>query len=66
MELIKIAEQFIDSKLDELKSEDVRKKIVDKWNDDINIPIIGEKTEEKILSALLDSVLAVVEKVIKK
>ena len=47
MELIKIAEQFIDSKLDELKSEDVRKKIVDKWNDDINIPIIGEKTEEK-------------------
>tara|TARA_B100000519_G_scaffold128367_1_gene110798 strand:- start:702 stop:902 length:201 start_codon:yes stop_codon:yes gene_type:complete len=66
MELIKIAEQFIDSKLDELKSEDVRKKIVDKWNSDINIPIIGEKTEEKILSALLDSVLAVVEKVIKK
>ena len=48
MELIKIAEQFIDSKLDELKSEDVRKKIVDKWNDDINIPIIGEKTEEKM------------------
>tara|TARA_R110002012_G_C11306515_1_gene574028 strand:+ start:145 stop:345 length:201 start_codon:yes stop_codon:yes gene_type:complete len=66
MDLIKMAEGFIGSKLDELKSEDVRKEIVDKWNEDINIPIIGEKTEEKILSALLDSVLAVVEKIMKK
>ena len=66
MDLLKMAEQFIGSKLDELKSEDVKKEIVDKWNSDINIPIIGEKTEEKILSALLDSVLAVVEKVMKK
>tara|TARA_X000001388_G_scaffold9719_2_gene5992 strand:+ start:18613 stop:18813 length:201 start_codon:yes stop_codon:yes gene_type:complete len=66
MDLLKMAEQFIGSKLDELKSEDVKKEIVDKWNKDINIPIIGEKTEEKILSALLDSVLAVVEKVMKK
>jgi hypothetical protein len=66
MDLIKMAEGFIGSKLDELKSEEVRKEIVDKWNKDINIPIIGEKTEEKILSALLDSVLAVVEKIMKK
>ncbi len=66
MDLIKMAEGFIGSKLDELKSEEVRKEIVDKWNADINIPIIGEKTEEKILSALLDSVLAVVEKIMKK
>ena len=42
MDLIKMAEGFIGSKLDELKSEEVRKEIVDKWNKDINIPIIGE------------------------
>ena len=66
MDLKKVAEDWVGAKLDELKSEKVRKEIVDKWNDDVNIPIISEKTEEKILSALLDSVLAIAEKVLKK
>tara|TARA_R100000995_G_C3401704_1_gene85197 strand:- start:72 stop:272 length:201 start_codon:yes stop_codon:yes gene_type:complete len=66
MELLNVLEQAISSKLDKLKSEEVRQEIVDKWNKDINIPIINEKTEGKILSALLDSFLAIVDKVIKK
>tara|TARA_R100001594_G_scaffold45379_1_gene78225 strand:+ start:334 stop:534 length:201 start_codon:yes stop_codon:yes gene_type:complete len=66
MDLKKVAEDWIGAKLEDLKSEEVRQEIVDKWNKDVNIPIIGEKTEEKILSALLDSVLAIAEKVLKK
>ena len=50
----------------EIDSEEVKKEIVDDWNKNINIPIIGEKTEAKILSALLDTSLAIVKKVLKK
>jgi len=66
MDLKKLADSWLDSKLDELESEETKKEIVDAWNKDINIPIIGEKTEAKILSALLDSALAIARKVLKK
>jgi len=66
MDLKKVAEDWVDSKLEELESEETKKEIVDAWNKDVNIPIIGEKTEAKILSALLDSALAIAKKVLKK
>tara|TARA_R100001594_G_C3982956_1_gene250541 strand:- start:53 stop:175 length:123 start_codon:yes stop_codon:yes gene_type:complete len=35
-------------------------------NENINIPIIGEKTEEKIITALWDTIEEVLKKVILK
>ena len=66
MDLKSIVDGWLNGKLKELDSEEVKKEIVDDWNKNINIPIIGEKTEAKILSALLDTSLAIVKKVLKK
>jgi len=44
--------------------DELQKKIVDKLNENINIPIISEKTEEKILNAIYDSIEEVVKKTI--
>ena len=66
MDLKNIVDGWLNGKLEELDSEEVKKEIVDDWNKNINIPIIGEKTEAKILSALLDTSLAIVKKVLKK
>ena len=35
-------------------------------NDNINIPIIGEKTEEKIITAIYDTIEEVLKKVLFK
>ena len=51
MDLKNIVDGWLNGKLEELDSEEVKKEIVDDWNKNINIPIIGEKTEAKILSA---------------
>ena len=66
MNLKNIVDSWINDKLSELESPEVKQEIVDDWNKNVNIPIIGEKTEEKILSALLDTALAIVNKVLKK
>ena len=41
--------------------DEMQKKIVAKLNENIDIPIISEKTEEKILNAIYDSVEEVVK-----
>lgn len=66
MNLKNIVDSWLNDKLSELESPEVKQEIVDDWNKNVNIPIIGEKTEEKILSALLDTALAIVNKVLKK
>jgi len=43
-------------------SEENKKKMIEKINDNINIPIINEKTEEKIFTTLFE----VIEDVLKK
>jgi|TARA_R100001510_G_scaffold56177_1_gene61263 nucleoid DNA-binding protein len=35
-------------------SEENKKKIIEKINDNVNIPIINEKTEEKIFTAIFE------------
>jgi hypothetical protein len=45
-----------------LFNDEMKAKIVKGLNENVDIPIISEKTEEKILSAIYD----VVEEVIKK
>ena len=47
-------------------SEENKKKMIEKINDNVNIPIISEKTEAKILEAIYDSVEEVVKEAIMK
>ena len=50
--------------VDAIFDEELKDKLIKKLNSDINIPIIGEETEEKILIALYDAVEEVVKEVI--
>ena len=44
----------------------MKAKIIDKLNENVDVPFISEKTEEKILSAIYDSVEDVVKEAILK
>ena len=43
-------------------SDENKKKIIDKINDNVNIPIINEKTEEKIFTTIFDIIEDVLTK----
>jgi len=43
-------------------SEENKKKIIDKINDNVNIPIINEKTEEKIFTTIFEIIEDVLTK----
>ena len=47
-------------------NEETKAKTIKQWNDDINIPILSEKTEAKIFEAIWDTVEAVLKKIILK
>lgn len=47
-------------------NDEMKGKIVTALNENVDIPIIGEKTEEKIISAIYDTVEEVVKKEILK
>ena len=51
---------------DTIFNEETKAKTIKQWNDDINIPILSEKTEAKIFEAIWDSVEAVLKKIILK
>ena len=51
---------------DYLFNDKMKAKILKELNDNINIPIISEKTEGKILEAIWESIEAVLKKVILK
>ena len=63
---MKLKEQIADWAIEKINDEETKAKVVAKWNSSINIPIIGEDTESKILSAIYDSVVDVLEDVLKK
>ena len=52
--------------VDYLFNEENKKKLIDEMNKSIDIPFIGEKTEEKILDAVWDSVEEVLKNAILK
>ena len=52
--------------VDYIFNDEMKEKIVKELNDNVNIPIISEKTEEKIIDALYDSVEEVIKKAILK
>ena len=47
-------------------NDEMKEKIINKLNDNIDIPLISEKTEGKILTAIYDSVEEVVKEAIMK
>ena len=51
---------------DTIFNEETKAKTIKQWNDDINIPILSEKTEAKIFEAIWDTVEAVLKKIILK
>ena len=51
---------------DYIFNEEMKQKIVKELNDNVNIPILSEATEEKIFSAIYDSIVNVFEDVLKK
>ena len=51
--------------IEKIDNPDTKKKVVDKWNSNVNIPILNEKTEEKIFSAIYDSIVDVFKDVLK-
>mgnify|MGYP003646048431 CR=1 FL=1 len=51
--------------VEKINDPETRQKVVDKWNKNVNIPILNEKTEEKIFSAIYDSLVNVIEDVLK-
>lgn len=52
--------------LDYITNEEVEKQVIEKLNANINIPIINEKTEEKILKAVWSTISEVLESVLTK
>ena len=61
MDLKDQIEKWVGDKLDD---PETRKKVIDNWNNSVNIPILNESTEEKIFSAIYDSMVAVIKKVL--
>tara|TARA_Y100001938_G_scaffold146269_1_gene224819 strand:+ start:1063 stop:1242 length:180 start_codon:yes stop_codon:yes gene_type:complete len=51
---------------DYIFNDEMKDKMITALNENIDIPIISEKTEEKILSAIYDSVEEVIKKEILK
>ena len=47
--------------VDYLFNEENKKKLIDEMNKAVDIPFIGEKTEEKILNAIYESIEDVVK-----
>tara|TARA_R100000234_G_scaffold100465_1_gene69323 strand:- start:251 stop:430 length:180 start_codon:yes stop_codon:yes gene_type:complete len=52
--------------VDYIFNDEMKDKIIKKLNDNVDIPIISEKTEEKIITAIYDSVEEVVKEAIMK
>ena len=51
---------------EKLFNEESRDKVVKALNDNINIPILNEKTEAKIFEAIWDSVEDILKKIVLK
>ena len=55
-----------DNIIEEVFNEDLQKEVVAALNENIDIPFLSEKTEEKLLNSLYDTVEGVIKNAIKK
>ena len=63
MDLKNQIEKWVAEKLDDPAT---RQKVIDRWNEEVNIPILNEKTEEKIFNAIWESIEDVLKQAILK
>jgi len=56
---------FKDMVINYIFNDDTKEKVITKWNNDINIPFLNEKTERKIFEAIWESVESVLKGVLK-
>ena len=52
--------------MEEVFNEDLQKEVVDALNAHVDIPFLSEKTEEKIMNAVYDTVEGVIKAALKK
>ena len=55
-----------DQVIDEVFGDELQKEVVDALNKNIDIPFISEKSEDKMMNALYDTVEGVIKAAIKK
>ena len=61
-----LKKQIADWVMAKIDDPETKEKVVAKWNKNVNIPILNEKTEEKIFGAIYDSVKDVIQDVLIK
>ena len=52
--------------VDEVFNDELQKEVIKALNDSIDIPFLSEKTEEKIMNAVYDTVEGVIKAALKK
>ena len=55
-----------DDIIDEVFNDELQKEVVKALNDSVDIPFLSEKTEEKIMNAVYDTVEGVIKAALKK
>ena len=50
--------------IEHISKDEIKKQVVEKLNENVNIPIINEQTEEKYISAIYDTYVSVLKKVL--
>ena len=63
---MKLKNQIAEWVISKLDDPATKEKVVKKWNDNVNIPILNEGTEAKIFGAIYDSVKDVIKDVLLK
>jgi len=57
---MKIADLIIEH----ISKDEIKDKVVKELNDNVNIPIIGENTEKKMIEAIYETTVAVLKRVL--
>ena len=60
--LVKLGGEIVD----EVFNDELQKEVVKALNDSVDIPFLSEKTEEKIMNAVYDTVEGVIKAALKK
>ena len=63
---MKIKQHIANWVIEKLDNQKTKEKVVEKWNSNVNIPILNENTEAKIFGAIYDSVKDVIKDVLLK
>lgn len=63
---MKIKQHIANWVIEKLDNPKTKEKVVEKWNSNVNIPILNENTEAKIFGAIYDSVKDVIKDVLLK